>query len=63
VRKVNKIRSFVGVINFHEPLDEKLFCEIKVLKKQGNEYKYLPYRWLPVSFCDEVVLKSGKNYN
>lgn len=60
IRKVNKVRSIIGKIIAFIPFDEKLICEIKGLKKQGNEYKYLPYRMPSTSICDDFILKSGK---
>lgn len=59
VRKINKTRSIIGNISYHVPIDENMICITKVLKKQGNEYKYLPYRVPPTGLC-EVFRSDGK---
>jgi hypothetical protein len=50
----------IGVLTFLVPLTETVMCNLKFLKKQGNEYKYMPYRWAPVAACD-IPEKVGKN--
>ena len=44
VRKVNKIRKIFGNATYKIPLDNTFLCEILVYKKQGGEYRLLPYK-------------------
>lgn len=58
VKKVNKTRSIFGSFFYHVPFGNDIKVEIKTLKKQGGEYRYLPYTLLPGPFCD--ILGSDK---
>ncbi|KAL7037961.1 hypothetical protein ACKWTF_009418 [Chironomus riparius] len=52
VRKVNKTRALVGFISIYEPFGNNFLTEYKVLKKQGGEYRYLPYSVPRSPICD-----------
>lgn len=52
IQKVKKVRSLLGELTFLVPLTDTVMCNLKFLKKQGNEYKYMPYRWTPIAACD-----------
>lgn len=54
IKKVNKIRSWIGEIKWNVQMDNEIVCGIKGLKKQGNEYRYLPYRVEPAKLCDFI---------
>jgi hypothetical protein len=62
IKKVNKVRSWIGDINWHVQMDNEISCELKSLKKQGNEYRYLPYRVEPTKLCD-FILNDGIEEN
>lgn len=62
VRKVNKIRSLVGEWIIKQPTGNDVIFEIKIYKKQGNEYRLLPYKVLPQPLCD-VFSADGKFFN
>ena len=55
IKKVNKIRSIVGYVIYNVPFVNDIKIEIKTLKKQGGEYRYMPYKLLPGPFCDVLV--------
>jgi len=52
VKKVNKTRLVVGSVYFHVPFGNNIKVEIKTLKKQGGEYRYMPYTIGPGTVCD-----------
>lgn len=60
VKKVNKIRSVFGWFFLHVPFGNDIKIEVKTLKKQGGEYRYLPYKLIPTPFCD--ALESDKYF-
>ncbi|KAL7020228.1 hypothetical protein ACKWTF_011423 [Chironomus riparius] len=51
VRKVNKTRAIFGYISFFKPMGDGIELDAKALKKQGGEYRYLPYRLPRLPFC------------
>lgn len=55
VKKVNKIRSIFGFITLYQPFGNNLIIEAKTLKKQGGEYRYLPYKVPPTPLCDLII--------
>lgn len=55
VKKVNKTRSIVGYIFYYEPFGNNIKVEIRTLKKQGGEYRYMPYKQVPEAFCDVLA--------
>lgn len=62
IRKVKKVRSIVGEIIWHIPLDDNLTSEAKFLKKQGNEYRYMPYTYnAPLGLCSAILKDGNKN--
>lgn len=52
VRKVDKIRRVYGQVEFKISLDNSNTVEIIAFKKQGGEYRRLPYRIPSGRFCD-----------
>lgn len=54
IKKVNKVRSIVGTFDSFVQVDDNLLCGAKVLKKQGNEYKYQPYRIPQSGLCSAL---------
>lgn len=59
VRKVNKIRSLIGKLIISEPMDRDILFVTKTYKKQGNEYRLLPYR-IPSQPVCEALQNDGK---
>ncbi|KAL7037958.1 hypothetical protein ACKWTF_009415 [Chironomus riparius] len=55
IKKLNKTRSIVGSVFYHVPFGNDIKIEIQTLKKQGGEYRYLPYKLLPGPFCDVLA--------
>jgi len=60
IRKVNKTRSIFGSLFCHVPFGNEIVIEIKTLKKQGGEYRYMPYKIPQGPICD--VLASDKYF-
>lgn len=54
VRKVGKNRYLVGDIKFLITLDNDVTIQMKAFKKQGGEYRLMPYKIPPTPFCDFV---------
>jgi hypothetical protein len=52
IRRVNRVRSAIGNVSYHVPIDNNMLCDLKLLKKQGNEYRYQPYRIPPNGLCE-----------
>ncbi|KAL7037962.1 hypothetical protein ACKWTF_009419 [Chironomus riparius] len=52
VRKINKTRSLVGYMEFKIPMGNDNKAEYKLLRKQGGEYRYMPYSVPPLPFCE-----------
>lgn len=64
VRKVNKTRSIIGEIKFFKPFGNDIMTEGKAYKKQGNEYRLLPFHLPQEPYCDIAVKDSTLfNYN
>ena len=59
IRKVNKTRSIVGDIKLMVPFDDDVIIESKGLKKQGGEYRQMPYHVQPTKLC-EFIAKDGR---
>ncbi|KAG5678972.1 hypothetical protein PVAND_008587 [Polypedilum vanderplanki] len=55
VKKINKTRSLVGYSLFNAPVGDDFKVEGKVLKKQGGEYRLLPYNMQPAPFCSTLA--------
>lgn len=55
VKKLNRTtRGLVGNITYHVPLDDSYFVEAHFYKKQGGEYRLMPYKVPPTGFCKAV---------
>ncbi|KAL7020230.1 hypothetical protein ACKWTF_011424 [Chironomus riparius] len=54
VRKVNKTRQIFGYIELYIDFGNNLMVEYKCLKKQGGEYRYLPFSVPKQPYCDYV---------
>lgn len=55
VKKVNRTtRGLVGNITYHVPLDDSYFVESQFYKKQGGEYRLMPYKTPSTGFCNAV---------
>lgn len=54
VRKVNKIRCLVGEIKIYKSFGNDIMVQVKGYKKQGGEYRLMPYKLQPTPFCDFV---------
>ena len=59
VRKVNKKRSIVGDVKFFVPIGNEIMFIGNAYKKQGGEYRLMPYKVQPTPFCD-FLRKDGK---
>ncbi|KAG5670617.1 hypothetical protein PVAND_000866 [Polypedilum vanderplanki] len=55
IRRVNKTRAIFGKVLVHVPYGNDYKVGLKVLKKQGGEYRYLPYRFPNTPFCDAAA--------
>lgn len=62
VRKIKKIRSLIGEIKLHIPIGNDIMFELKAYKKQGGEYRLMPYKLQPSPFCD-FLAQDSKNWN
>lgn len=58
VRKIQKIRSIVGEIDFFVPIGNDIMFSGLAYKKQGGEYRLMPYKVQPTPFCD-FIKKDG----
>jgi hypothetical protein len=56
VKKINRTaRAIVGTVQILKPkLDNDVKVEVQLFKKQGGEYRKLPYNFPRASFCDAV---------
>lgn len=55
VKKLNRTtRGIVGNLTFHVPLDNSYLAEATVYKKQGGEYRLMPFRYPPTGLCTAV---------
>lgn len=62
VKKVNKTsRVLIGEVTSFVKIGNDVLFEAILLKKQGNEYRYTPYKVEPTPFCDAI--KSDSNFN
>ncbi|KAG5673202.1 hypothetical protein PVAND_003269 [Polypedilum vanderplanki] len=52
LRKVNKTRSLVGMVEIKKPIGNDFTAQINILKKQGGEYRYLPYGLPEKQLCE-----------
>lgn len=52
VRRVNKTRAIIGEVEFKQLLGNDVLVDIKIYKKQGGEYRKMPYEILHQPFCD-----------
>ncbi|KAL7037956.1 hypothetical protein ACKWTF_009414 [Chironomus riparius] len=55
IKKVNKTRSFVGSMAFKVPIGNDFKVGLKLMKKQGGEYRYMPYSSPPTAYCDIII--------
>ncbi|KAG5667740.1 hypothetical protein PVAND_015710 [Polypedilum vanderplanki] len=51
IRKINKTRSILGYVIIKTSLGNEIVEEIKSLKKQGGEYRYMAYKINKTPFC------------
>lgn len=62
VKKINKtVRALVGDIRVHVPLDDTYMAEAFSYKKQGGEYRLLPYK-LPASGVCSIINNDNMFY-
>jgi hypothetical protein len=54
VRKVNRTRSVYGYVDIKVPMGNDFKASGVLLKKQGGEYRYMPYKLPPQPFCDSM---------
>lgn len=59
VRKVNKTRSIIGEMKFFKPIGNDMIMEGLSYKKQGNEYRLMPYHRAKEGFCDVLASESN----
>lgn len=52
IRKQNKTRKVYGTVIMHMPLDNSVMVRFEAFKKQGGEYRKLPYRLPPMPQCE-----------
>jgi hypothetical protein len=52
VRKMNKTRKMAGNVTYHVPLDNSFITFSNLYKKQGGEYRLMPYTLPKEGFCD-----------
>jgi len=62
VRRENKTRKIFGKIIYHSAFDNSHVVEMAAFKKQGGEYRLLPYKLAPQNFCDFFNTPSFKPY-
>lgn len=62
VRKVNKTRSIIGEIKNFKPFGNDVMTEGKAYKKQGNEYRLLPFHLPQEPYCDIMSRDSNLFY-
>lgn len=53
-RRVDKDRKLFGNITIHTDIDNSYLIEFRTYKKQGGEYRLLPYRLPKKKFCDAI---------
>ena len=54
-KKVNKTRQMVGSLIYHTDIDNSYLIETAVFKKQGGEYRLMPYKLPKKGFCDFIA--------
>lgn len=55
VRKYNKtVRLLIGEITYNQPIGNEIIVEVKGYKKQGNQYRLLPYHAAPTPYCTSL---------
>ena len=52
VRKVDKVRKIFGNTTAHIDLDNSFLCEVEIYKKQGGEYRLMPFKVSKKGLCD-----------
>lgn len=52
VRRINKTRSIIGEMKFPIPFGNDVKLQGLAYKKQGGEYRLMPYKIQPTPFCD-----------
>ena len=52
IRKVSKVRSLIGHVKIEVPVGNNVLVEGKAYKKQGGEYRLMPYHVSPLPLCD-----------
>lgn len=54
VRKVDGVRKIVAIMTINSELGNNFVLEVVFYKKQGGEYRKMPFKFLPKPFCDLV---------
>lgn len=55
VKKQNRTRALVGEYTFKIPFGDEIMMEGKFYKKQGGEYRLLPYRSALKPYCQANI--------
>jgi hypothetical protein len=55
IRKVNKTRSIIGNMVVNVELGNDVMLEGAAYKKQGNEYRLMPFKLSPQPLCDTLI--------
>jgi hypothetical protein len=51
---MNKTRKLVGNVTYHVPVDNSYIAITNLYKKQGGEYRMMPYTLPKKGYCDFV---------
>jgi hypothetical protein len=60
IRKMNKTRKVVGNVTYHASIDNSYVAVTTLYKKQGGEYRLMPYTLPKMGYCD--FLNSDKYF-
>jgi hypothetical protein len=60
IRKMNKTRKVVGNVTYHASIDNTYIAACSLYKKQGGEYRMMPYTLPKMGYCD--FLNSDKYF-
>jgi hypothetical protein len=55
VRKVNKTRALIGEFTYKIPMGNDIMIEGRLYKKQGGEYRLMPYRAPRKPYCEANI--------
>jgi len=62
IRKVNKTRKLFGQISYNQMFDDSVTLKFLLYKKQGGEYRLMPYKLAPQPYCEFMASSMNKQF-